>query len=100
RALGLPVRALMQTAAFPNAGNLGLPLAQLAFGQAGLSAAVVFFAVCSFTQNTIGIRTLPGAATGGAWRSPVLVAALAAVLCRALAIPLPHWVLDSAKLVG
>ena len=27
RALGLPVRALMQTAAFPNAGNLGLPLA-------------------------------------------------------------------------
>src|SRR5690606_34289818 len=48
--LGLPLRALLQTATFPNAGNLGLPLSLLAFGEAGFSAAVAFFAISSFMQ--------------------------------------------------
>lgn len=100
RLLRMPVRALMQTAAFPNAGNLGLPLAALAFGETGFSAAVVFFAVCAFVQNTIGVRTLPGANVGRAWRSPVLLAAVLAVACRVADIPVPAWVLESAQLLG
>lgn len=99
-ALRMPVRSLMQTAAFPNAGNLGLPLAALAFGDTGFSAAVVFFAVCSFVQNTIGVRTLPGANTGRIWSSPVLVAAVGAVVWRVSGLPAPTWVVDSAALLG
>lgn len=98
--LGLPVRALMQTAAFPNSGNLGLPISMLAFGAQGFSAAIVFFAVCAFIQNTIGVRTLPNAGVKGAWRSPVLVASLAAVAARMSGFDLPHWVVESARLLG
>ena len=100
RLLGLPVRALMQTAAFPNSGNLGLPISMLAFGAAGFSAAIVFFAVCAFVQNTIGVRTLPNAGVKGAWRSPVLVASLLAVACRVFELTLPGWVIESVALLG
>lgn len=100
RLLRLPVRELLQTATFPNAGNLGLPMAHLAFGDAGLSGAIVFMAVCSFLQNTLGVRSLPGATGVSGWRSPVVLAALVAVACRIIDVPLPSWAMDSAALVG
>ena len=52
KVLKLPVRTLLPTAFLPNAGNLGLPMSQLAFGDAGLSVAVAFFAVNSFIMHT------------------------------------------------
>ena len=61
----LPVRTLLPTAFLPNAGNLGLPISQLAFGDAGLSVAVAFFAVNSFVMHTIAVRLLPGVNTKG-----------------------------------
>lgn len=100
RVLGLPVRALLMTTMFPNTGNLGLPMSMMAFGPNGFSAAIVFFAVCAFVQNTIGVRTLPNAGVHGAWRSPVLVAAVAAVIVRIIDSPLPVWALESVELVG
>src|SRR5690606_37883877 len=72
----------------------------LAFGEVGFSAAIIFFAVAAFLQNTVGLRKLPGAGALGAWKSPVLVASLAAVGCRVLGVPLPHWLLDSVSLLG
>ena len=39
----------------------GLPMSQLAFGDAGLSVAVAFFAVNSFIMHTVAVRLLPGA---------------------------------------
>jgi predicted permease len=98
---GLPVRKLLQTAAFPNSGNLGLPISHLAFGDAGLSTAIAFFAVCSFTQHTIGVRLLPGTSgMASPWKSPVLIAAVLAVACRLTGFLPPQWVLESAALVG
>ncbi|MEM6998511.1 MAG: AEC family transporter [Pseudomonadota bacterium] len=38
---------------FGNAGNLGLPLVVLSFGEIALSAAVVCFVVCNFLHITI-----------------------------------------------
>ncbi len=100
RLLGLPVRALLMTTAFPNSGNLGLPMSLMAFGPEGFSAAIVFFAVCAFIQNTIGVRTLPNAGVQGAWRSPVLVASVLAVAVRFVDLTLPGWVLESAFMLG
>ena len=37
----MPARTLEPVATFPNTGNLGLPIAQLAFGDTGLPVAVV-----------------------------------------------------------
>ncbi|GGX25006.1 membrane protein [Pigmentiphaga litoralis] len=98
---GQPVRKLLQTATFPNAGNLGLPISYLAFGDAGLSTAIAFFAVCSFIQHTIGVRFLPNTqGIAAPWKSPILIASVSAALCRLLAWVPPDWIIESTKLLG
>ncbi|MBX6319065.1 AEC family transporter [Pigmentiphaga sp.] len=97
----LPVRKLLQTTSFPNAGNLGLPITHLAFGDAGLSTSIAFFAVASFIQHTVGVRTLPSApGIPAPWKSPILVASVLAVACRLLGFTPPQWIMDSAQLLG
>lgn len=96
----LPVRTLLPTASLPNAGNLGLPISQLAFGDAGLSVAVAFFAVNSFVMHTIAVRLLPGVNTKGSWKSPILLASVVAVALRLLNVPVPAWVIETARMLG
>jgi len=100
RLCGLPVRKLLPSASMPNAGNLGLPMSQLAFGDIGLSAAVVFFAVASFVQHTVGVRVMTGAGGGAGWKTPVLLAAVGAVALRVAGVPVPGWALESASMLG
>jgi malate permease and related proteins len=101
RLWGLPVRALVPTSTFPNAGNLGLPLSQLAFGDAGLSVAVTFFAVCSFLQHTVGVRILASSkGQTGSWVNPVMLAAVLSVVLRAFRVDAPPWMLESSRLLG
>jgi predicted permease len=101
----LSLRGFLPAAVFPNAGNLGLPLSQLTFGDDGLAVAVTIFAVFSLVQHTFGvaylgwvnpkkegaIRTFPYGAT--------LVAVLA-VCVRVFDIQVPMVILKSAQLVG
>lgn len=105
RLCGLSLRGFLPAAVFPNAGNLGLPLSQLAFGDDGLAVAVTIFAVFSLVQHTLGvaylawvnpkkegaIRTFPYGAT--------LVAVLA-VCVRVLDWQVPVTLLKSTQLVG
>lgn len=99
--LKLPVRKLLPTTTFPNAGNLGLPISYMAFGDAGLSTAIAFFAVASFIQHTIGVRMLPSAhGMAAPWKSPIFIAAILAGLCRVTGFMPPQWVLESAELLG
>lgn len=101
RLAGLPVRKLLPTATLPNAGNLGLPISHLAFGDAGLSVAVAFFAINSFITHTVGVRMVAQAgARAHAWRSPVLLAALAAVALRVLGVPVPAWLIETSDMLG
>ena len=101
----LPVITLLPTATFPNAGNLGLPIAHLAFGDIGLAVAVSVFTILSITQHTLGVWLLSwsGRAAGSQkrkWPVSVAVACTAAVVLRFVEIPLPAPVLASADLVG
>ena len=100
KAWKLPVLSLLPTAFLPNAGNLGLPISQLAFGDAGLSVAVAFFAVNSFVMHTIAVRMLPGVNTKGSWKSPILLASVVAVALRLLNIPVPAWIIETARMLG
>ena len=57
RALGLKWRTFLPSLAFPNAGNLGLPLALYAAGEEGLNYAIVIFAITSIVNLTAGQAT-------------------------------------------
>ena len=78
KASGVSPKVLVPTAMFNNNGNLGLPLAVLAFGQEGLASAVVMFMVGNLMHFSFGNWYLDRHAKWwNAWRYPVVLAALA-----------------------
>lgn len=77
RVSGISTKVLVPTAMFNNCGNLGLPLAALAFGKEGLAAAVVMFMVSNLVHFSFGNWFLDHHAKWwNAWRYPVILAAL------------------------
>ncbi len=98
----LPVAVLLPSITFPNAGNLGLPVAYLAFGEEGLTAAVVFFTVGTLAQNTLGVWLVSRGGTGPQrkWPLGVVLACVAALALRLSGLPAPEALLASARLVG
>ncbi len=77
RAGGLPVRTVVPPMMFKNAGNLGLPLAALAFGDTGLAIAVVLFVVSMTLHFTLGVLLLRGRASlAELVRNPIVLATL------------------------
>ncbi len=101
RALKLPVRTFTAAATFPNAGNLGLPVAYLAFGEVGMAVAITFFAVNSVAQHTLGVWfTSSGGAHTQRWPKGVALACGLALVVRVSGISVPSAVLESARLIG
>ena len=96
----VPIRENWQLASFPNSGNLGLPLSALAFGEVGLSVAVVFFAVATFLHNTVGLRTISKDEQGGNAKLLVMGSAVLAVAARLSGLTLPEWTLNGLELIG
>ena len=86
---------------FGNTGNLGLPLAFFAFGEAGLGFAVVIFAVMVVWSFTFGIWLVSG---GGSMLRVVKEPAMAATLLGALFLwqdwTTPLWLTNSLDLIG
>jgi len=60
RALGLEMATYWPPLSFGNTGNLGLPIALFAFGQAGFDLAVVIFAVMAILSFTFGVWVVAG----------------------------------------
>lgn len=78
RLAGWPARTVVPPLMFNNSGNLGLPLAALAFGEAGLAVAVVLFVVEMLLHFSFGVFLLQGRAEAAALlRNPILVATVA-----------------------
>lgn len=91
-----PMRAAFALGATtPNVGNMGLPVAQLAFGKAGLDIAVMNFVAGAVVSNSLGIAIAsmaggsPRAALTAPFRYPVLYAAIAGFAVNALDVRLP-----------
>lgn len=96
-----PLASHVPPVLFPNAGNLGLPLAMFAFGDKALALAVPYFAVTSMLQHTLGQRIAAGRGRG--WRSlltPNVLAIVAAVLVKAFALHVPTFLANTIGLVG
>jgi predicted permease len=78
---------------FPNAGNLGLPVAQLAFGSEGLALMVVLLVVENTLQFTVGLWILgEKASPSGLLRNPMLLATAAGFICMALGWQAPAMI--------
>ncbi len=101
RLSGIQVRTLVPPLMFVNAGNVGLPLALLTFGQAGLAPAVVILVVANLMQFTWGIWLFdPKAGWRGIWKVPSILATAAGVAVGAAGIELWPPLLTAVRMVG
>jgi predicted permease len=101
RLMRLPLHSYLPALIFPNGGNMGLPLCLFAFGEKGLALAIVFFAVFSMLQFTLGVSIAAGSVEPGRLlRLPLIYAVAAALVFVATGIPVPGWLANSADLIG
>jgi hypothetical protein len=101
RLLGYPVRTFVPPMMFTNSGNMGLPLALFAFGEAALPAAMVLFLVENLLHFTVGNAMLEGRIHPLVLlRMPMLQATVAGLAVSLLGIDLPKAVADAVALLG
>ncbi|MGR3323788.1 MAG: AEC family transporter [Pseudooceanicola sp.] len=101
RLAGLDVRTYLAPLIFGNTGNLGLPLALFAFGDIGLSFAVVVFAIMALWSFTFGIWVVAG---GGsvtrALKEPLLWATILGGVFLWQGWQTPRWLTNTLELTG
>lgn len=86
---------------FNNSGNIGLPLALLAWGEAALPAAIVLFMVENTLHFSLGARWLdPAARISQLWRVPVVAAAILGLGFNLLSIPIWEPVSIGIRMLG
>ena len=86
---------------FVNAGNMGLPLMVLAFGEDALPAAVVLFFVENTLHYTFGTWLLDHRARlWNLWRNPVIAASLIGIGLSVAKVELWHPLYLAIKLLG
>lgn len=87
RLLGIDSKIFLPPMMFNNSGNMGLPLAILAFGEQALPAAVMLFLVSNTLHYSLGTWMMsPNARILTLWKEPVIAASLAGLLVSLLNI--------------
>ncbi len=101
RLLGVPAKTFVPPMLFNNSGNIGLPLAVLAWGEAALPAAVILFMVENTLHFSLGARLLdPRARLLTLWRIPVVAAAVAGLVVAVFKLPLWPPAVTAVKMLG
>ena len=101
RVLGYQPKTLVPPVMFNNAGNMGLPLLALAFGDQALGAAVVLLLVETMLQFSLGPWLLSGRLhMAMIWREPVIGAALLGLGVSLSGITIWQPVMTASKLLG
>ena len=86
---------------FGNTGNLGLPLAMFAFGEVGLSYAVVVFAVMAVGSFSIGVWMVSGGGSiSKVFKEPMVWATLLGALFLIQGWQTPKWATNTLELMG
>jgi len=86
---------------FNNCGNMGLPLAVLAFGQSGFSAMVALFTISNLLHFTLGVWIIDHHARfGSLLRNPMVLATFAGFAFAAFHPPMPDWLMQALKMTG
>jgi predicted permease len=101
RLMKVEAKTFLPPMMFNNSGNMGLPLAVLAFGEAALPAAVVLFLVENLLHFSLGIYILDHhARLSNLWRMPVVLAALAGLGVSVAGIELWPPLLTAIRMLG
>ena len=97
----LSQRTFLAPMIFGNTGNVGLPLALFAFGEAGFAYAVVVFAVMAIFSFTAGVWLVSGGGTPlRALKEPVTWATLLGALFLWQGWHTPTWLSNALSLLG
>jgi malate permease and related proteins len=101
KATGAQPRTLVPVVMFNNCGNMGLPLALLAFGSEHFGAAVALFSVSNLLHFSLGARiTSHGARSRDLLLSPLMVATLLGFASAMTDLRPPEVLLSGMKLLG
>lgn len=101
RWFGAQPRTLVPVVMFNNCGNMGLPLALLAFGPANFGAAVALFSVSNLFHFSLGARiTSASARTRDLLTSPLMVATVLGFASALTDLRPPDVLLGGLKLLG
>ena len=101
RSAGIASKTLVPPMMFNNCGNLGLPLAVLAFGDSALAPAVVMFVVSNVIHFSYGAWLLDHhTRLTNVWRSPSILATIAGLAVGLLGIEVWPPLLMSIRMVG
>jgi len=101
RLLHEDARTFVPPMMFNNCGNMGLPLAALAFGQRGLSAMVAVFTISNLLHFTVGVHIVNRhAAFWPVFRNPMVIATFLGFAFAIAQPPLPDWLMTAIKMTG
>ncbi|HYD80373.1 MAG TPA: AEC family transporter [Paucimonas sp.] len=105
RMFGYDARSFVPPMMYNNCGNMGLPLAVLAFGANALSSAVALFMACNLVYFSVGIKIIEAGRGQHTpfWKflaSPMMLSMLAGMLCALLHIGLPGPLFQALKMLG
>lgn len=86
---------------FNNCGNMGLPLAVLAFGASGFAAMVALFTISNLIQFTLGTWLIDHQARFASLvRNPMVWSTFAGFAFAVFHPPMPEWASVGLKMVG
>lgn len=101
RMAGIAPKTFVPPIMFNNSGNLGLPLAVLAFGDAALAPAVVMFMVSNLLHFSFGAWLLDHEARlGSVWRVPSVLATFAGLGVGLAGIQVWPPLMVAARMLG
>ena len=101
RSAGIATKTLVPPMMFNNCGNLGLPLAVLAFGESALAPAVVMFVVSNVIHFSYGAWLLDHhTKLTTVWRSPSILATIAGLAVGFLGIEVWQPAMLAIKMLG
>ena len=94
-------RGLLLPAIFWNAGNLTLPLARLAYGDAGLEAAAVIFVTVAILNSTVGLWIAKGEnGLSEIFRMPLAYGSVGGLALAISGQTLPRLVMEPIEMFG
>lgn len=106
RLFGYDVRSFVPPMMYNNCGNMGLPLAVLAFGSAGLPAAVALFMAGNLVYFSVGIKIIEAGREGRPasmlkfLASPMMLSMVIGMVFAIAHIGLPQPLFQALKMLG